>query len=252
MPKTVAVVQARTSSTRLPNKVLKNLKGKPVIEQLFHQLSFCSNLDEVVLATSDDPSDTPLETWAAERGIHLYRGDLDDVLDRYYQAAKEFGAETVVRITGDCPLIDPDIVDEVIALYNSGTYDYVSNVDPPTFPDGLDTEVFSIEALGRAWEDATLKSDREHVTTYIRNNKELFRTANYANESDLSHYRITLDKPEDYEVISHIYHKLYKSEEPISMRDVLLLLENDDMLASLNKDIKRNEGYDKSLREDEG
>lgn len=251
MKKIIAIVQARMSSSRLPNKVLMNLGGRPVIEQVFHQLSFSKKIDDTILATSFDKSDDPLEQWAKKNNIKYFRGDLNNVLKRFFDAAVKFNADIIVRITADCPLIDPEVVDEVIKGFLSGNYDYYSNINPPTFPDGLDTEVFSFSALEKTYKNAKLLSEIEHVTPYIRNNPDIFKIGNYSSENDFSHFRWTLDTIEDYEFISIIYEKLYKNNSYISWKEVIKFLNINKELIKINSHILRNEGYIKSLKEDQ-
>lgn len=248
--KIVCIVQARMSSSRLPGKMLKPLAGKPNIEQVFRQLSFSKRIERSILATSTDAADDRLYEWAAGNNTECFRGNLDDVLDRFYRAAEKSGADILVRVTGDCPLIDPKVIDSVIGLHLEKGFDYTSNVDPPTFPDGYDTEVFNFDALKRAWKDAVLKSDREHVTPFIRNGKDIFKTGNYVSGSHLEHLRVTLDNEEDYRLISLIYEKLYKENKYISLEDVLDFFEKNPESLEINKNIERNEGYKKSLGED--
>ena len=239
------------SSSRLPGKVLKKLNGMSVIECVFNQLSYSKNISKVVLATTIDKTDDDLENWAIKNNIYYHRGSLNDVLDRYYQTAKKYFADVVIRVTADCPLIDPEIVDLVIDEFNSDNYDYVSNVVPPTYPDGLDTEVFSFHTLEKVWKKAMLKSDREHVTTYIRNNLNEFRTKNVSYSENLEHLRWTLDNQEDYEFLKIIYKSLYKRNSFIKMNEVLELLNTKKDLMDLNSHIKRNEGYQKSVSNDQ-
>jgi len=248
--KTVVIIQARVSSTRLPGKVLLPLGGESVIGQVFHQLSYCKNISSTILATSVDPTDDRLAEWAEKNLIRVERGSLDDVLDRFYQCAVKVQAETIVRVTGDCPLIDPSIVDKVISFYYSGKYDYVSNTDPPSFPDGMDTEVFSMDALTRAWKESKLRSEREHVTPFIRNKKNGFRIGNYSHSENLETLRLTLDNPEDYSLISIIYEMLSQQGTYISMDSIIALLKNEKSLIEINKKIQRNEGYIASLKKD--
>jgi spore coat polysaccharide biosynthesis protein SpsF (cytidylyltransferase family) len=238
------------SSTRLPGKVMLPLATRPVVEQVFRQLSFSRSLRSTILATSVDPSDQPLVSWAETNKIVFYRGNLEDVLDRYYQTAQMAHADTIVRITADCPLIDPEIVDRVVDKLISGDWDYVSNTNPPTFPDGLDVEAFSFEALTEAWREAKLKSDREHVTPYIRRNA-YFKKYNVCSPKPYDCFRWTLDEPEDYSLLSVIYNRLYDAEKPILLHDVLTLLDQNPFLGRINSRLVRNEGYLKSLLEDE-
>ena len=250
MKKIVAIVQARLSSKRLSNKVLMDLSGRTVVGQVFNQLSFSKLINDVVLATSLDKSDDPLENWANENNQKFYRGDLNNVLKRFYDTAKKFNADIIVRITADCPLIDPEVVDSVVKGYLEGDYDYFTNTNPPTFPDGLDTEVFSFSTLKKTYEEAKLQSEIEHVTPYIKNHNRKFRIGNYVSEINYEHYRWTLDNDEDYKFISEVYKRLHKKGPFIKWNDVINLLETDEKLVNINSHISRNLGFAKSLNED--
>jgi|TARA_Y100000294_G_scaffold162980_1_gene168426 spore coat polysaccharide biosynthesis protein SpsF (cytidylyltransferase family) len=163
----VCIVQARVRSTRLFGKVLREVQGRALIDVLLHRLSRSRGIDRIIVATGEDIENDVLATKVEKLGHDVFRGSEEDVLDRYFKAARCYGADAVVRITGDCPLIDPAIVDDVIDLYRSSDVDYCSNTTPPTFPDGLDVELFSFESLKGAWENAVTIYDREHVTPYI-------------------------------------------------------------------------------------
>lgn len=250
MKKIVAIVQARMSSTRLPNKVLMNLGGKTVVGQVVNQLSYSKLLNEVVLATSTDKIDDPLEKWAMEHNVRYFRGDLDNVLKRYFDTAKQTKADIIVRITADCPLIDPEVVDNVISNFLEGGYDYYSNTNPPTFPDGLDTEVFSFTTLEKAYKEADLQSEFEHVTPYIRNHPETFKTGNYKSEIHYENLRWTLDNREDYDLLTQLFTALNKENSFINYKEVIDYVHANSELLKTNAHIKRNEGYIKSLIED--
>ena len=243
-----AIIQARMGSTRLPGKTLMDISGHPMLWHVVNRARQIEALDEIVVATSDNASDDSIVAFCKQERIPCFRGDEDDVLDRYYQAAKWIGADVIVRITPDCPLIDPDVVDDVVKCYVDGDYDYVSNTDPPTFPDGLDTEVFSFEALERAWREAKLQSEREHVTPYIRKHPELFRIGNVTYGEDLSSMRWTVDEPQDLEFVRAVYDHLESMSS--GMADVLDVLKKHPELMEINAGIGRNEGYQKSVRED--
>lgn len=236
---TAAIVQARMGSTRLPGKVLKRLGERLVLEQVIFQLEHTKELNGVVVATSTEKEDDPIYDLCISKNWSVHRGDLKDVLDRYYGAASKFDVTTVVRITSDCPLIDPFVVDKVVRLYKSGSFAYASNINPPTFPDGLDCEVFSYEALSRARKDAKDPIEREHVTPYIRNHPELFPKANLTNDPDLSSYRWTLDREEDYQFLSKVVSKLANKREVITYQTVLEILKDNPELASINQHIVR-------------
>ena len=207
--KVIAIVQARLGSIRLPGKVLKEINGKSLIEFLFYRLYQSKKIDKIILATSEADENDPLAELITKLGFDVYRGSENDVLDRYYNAAKQYHPETVVRITGDCPIIDPILVDEVISLYEKENADYVSNTNPPTYPDGLDAEVFSFESLKIAHEQAKEPFDREHVTPFIKTRNQ-FSRKNLTNKIDLSNERWTVDEPEDFLVIENVIkHDLY-------------------------------------------
>lgn len=250
--KTVVIVQARMGSTRLPNKVLLDIEGEPTLWRVINRLSYTKTVDEIIIATTESPSDDAIENFAKENGIKYFRGSENDVLDRYYQCAKNHQADTIVRITADCPLIDPRVVDKIVGFFkeHQDIYDYVSNVIPPTFPDGLDTEVFSFSALEKAWKEAKYTSEREHVTAYIYKNPNKFKLYNITNDIDYSALRWTLDTENDLIFIREVYKMLGKDNEIFYMEDVIQLLNKNPELKNINSDNTRNEGYIKSLAED--
>ena len=212
------------------------------------RLKRSSRIDKIVLATSWDESDDVLAETVTKTGVEVFRGSLDDVLDRYYQCAKKYQPEHVVRITGDCPVIDWRIVDAVIGKHLTEGNDYTSTSEE--YPDGLDTEVVRFSALERAWEGARMASEREHVTLYIRNHAEKFRCEKKECERKLNHMRWTVDEPQDFELIRQIFEELYPINEDFAMQDILQLLERRPEMSVVNQDIRRNEGLLKSLRED--
>ncbi len=244
----VAIVQARMTSTRLPGKVMKEICGRPILWHVVHRLKESKRLDRIVVATSVDGSDDTIMEWCNREDIPFYRGSLDDVLDRYYQTAKRFGVKTIVRITADCPLIDPEIVDMAVERFLDGRYDYVSTGG--TFPDGLDTEVFSLEALERAWKEADLLSEREHVTPYIWKHPDIFRLSSIKCEEDLSDMRWTVDEERDFVFVTRIFEAFECTERVFHMDEILEILRKDPSLLDINAGIERNEGYARSLRED--
>ena len=250
----VAIIQARMGATRLPGKVLMNLAGKPVLWHIITRLQRATHLDSICVATTIENEDNRINEVCRMWDIPVCRGSRDDVLSRYYECAKRIGMQGgkedyIVRITADCPLIDPMIVDILIEKAVHGHYDYVSNTDPPTFPDGLDVEVFRFDALETAVKEARLNSEREHVTPFIRKNKAVLKY-NYARTPDLSNIRLTLDTCEDYKMITTIYDALYHEGEIISLKDVLNLLDFRSDILAINAQYKRNEGYEKSLCQD--
>lgn len=233
----VAVIQARMGSTRLPGKVMKTILGKPVILWDIDRVSLSKLIDEIVVAIPFGKQDDVIADTIEEYNnkILISRGSEGDVLDRYYNAAVQTNADVVVRITSDCPLIDPVVVDHVIEQFLNNDCDYCSNSLQRTYPRGLDTEVFSFESLERAWKEAHALYEREHVTPYIRGNSDKFILLNVENNVDLSHLRWTLDYPEDFEFITEIYKRLYPKKKIFYMEDILDVLNREPWLLEINK-----------------
>lgn len=249
----IAVIQARMGSSRLPNKVMLSLCNKPVLWHVVNRTASSKKIDRLLVATSEDSSNDIIRKYCKEKDINCFSGNEDDVLDRYYSALKDVNAsedDLVVRITADCPLIDPVLIDKIIERHIDTNSDYISNCIDPTYPDGLDCEVFKVSALQKAWVKAALKSEREHVTLYIRNHPEIFKIQNYKGDTDLSNLRWTLDEKEDFQLIEEIYQTLYKEDGIFTTDDILDLLENKPELIAVNAKYARNEGLMKSLRED--
>jgi spore coat polysaccharide biosynthesis protein SpsF len=242
------IIQARMGSTRLPGKVLKELEtGKTCLEYVIQQLQAVFDIKNVVIATTILEEDDVIEQFCIERGINVFRGEPRNVLDRYYNCAKEFSMQNIVRITSDCPLIDPEIVSELIKKMRAGEFDYVSNALKRTFPIGLDAEIFTFHALEQSWKVAELSSEKEHVTPFIKKNFKSFKQYNLENDEDKSNIRITLDMPEDLILIRSIVSKI--SNRPILYKDLMELFEREPQILSINKNIK-HDGYERSLRED--
>ncbi len=238
--KIVALVQARTGSVRLPQKVLKPILNKPMIELLLSRLSLSTELDEIVVATSEEKRDDKLESTVESLGFKCTRGSEKDVLNRFYKSAKFLEADVIVRITGDCPLVDSKLVDECIRGYKKDKVDYFSNIDPATYPDGLDIEVMSFQSLERANREADSDFDREHVTPYIRNS-DSFSKSSIQNEEDLSSQRWSVDEPEDLIVVTKIF-EYFSPDIFFDWKKVLELLKIRPELFEDNKKIKNNEG----------
>jgi spore coat polysaccharide biosynthesis protein SpsF len=246
----LAVLQARVSSSRLPGKVLKPILGVPMILRQAERVRRAVEVDRLLVATSVDPSDDPLAELCAGNGIECFRGSLDDVLDRFYRAARPFSPDHVVRLTGDCPLADPKLIDSVISFHRGGEYDYVSNALEPTFPDGLDVEVCRFPSLEQACREANLPSEREHVTPFLYHRPERFRIGSYKGDVDLSRLRWTVDEPDDFELVTRIYGELYPVRRDFTTGDILSLLERKPDLKTLNTHHRRNEGLERSLEAD--
>lgn len=238
------------SSSRLPGKVLMPILGEPMLFRHIERLNRSREIDQIVVATSTDASDDALVQACVQRGVAWYRGSLDDVLQRFAQAAEPYAPEIVVRLTGDCPLADPVVIDEVIRFFRAGKYDYASNCMPPTFPDGLDVEVVRYSCLQESEREARLPSHREHVTPFLRAHPERFRIGNYASADDRSELRWTVDEPEDFEFVRRVYEEIYPTKPNFTTRDILDLLERQPELQTLNSAFERNEGVKNSLRAD--
>lgn len=242
MNKVTAILQMRIGSTRLPKKILKNIAGKPMLWHFTNRVKKAKLIDEIIIATTTKDEDDMIVKWARSNGLKHYRGSTEDVLDRFYQTATKFKAEVIVRVTPDCPLIDPEVMDKVIKYFLDGDFDYVSNTIKRNYPDGLDTEVFSYDALKKAWKEAKMASEREHVTPYIWKHPKMFKIGSVECEEDLSHMRWCVDTERDLEFVREIYKRLYKEGKVFHMSDVLKLLKKHPELMEINKGIARDEG----------
>jgi spore coat polysaccharide biosynthesis protein SpsF (cytidylyltransferase family) len=242
-----AIIQARLSSTRLPNKVLLPLGDKTVLEHVIDRVTQAKHISRVIVATSTEDEDGQIAALCDRIGVACFRGSLHDVLDRYYHAAKAYNAQHICRVTGDCPLIDPHAIDEVAEVYIKGGYDFVSNSHPvATYPDGYDCWIFSFAALKKSWREAKLFSEREHVTSYIWNHPELFKTYNVKNDTDLSKHRLTIDEPRDYKLLQQVIAHV----SDLTTDNIIHFLDTHTDVSSINADIMRDEGYAKSLEQD--
>ncbi|MEK4484804.1 glycosyltransferase family protein [Psychrobacillus sp. FSL H8-0484] len=222
----LAIIQARMGSTRLPGKILKKVNGKALLAYQIERVRQSKCIDKIVIATTIDQKDEPIVEFCEQYGVDYYRGSENDVLARYYEAAEQFEGDIIVRLTSDCPIIDPIVMDETICYYidHASEFDYVSNTIERTYPRGLDTEVFSREALEKSYKEATLERDREHVTAYMYTNPEKFRLGSISNPQDLGHYRWTVDTVEDFELIELILKELYHFSKMFYMDDVINIL----------------------------
>ena len=243
------IIQARMGSSRLTGKVLMSLDGKnSVLYYTVNQLKHSKLIDRIIIATTTLHEDDKIIEIANEMNVQTFRGSTTDLLDRYYKCAKEFSLTNIVRITSDNPLIDPTLVDQAIEKFSEGSFDYVTNFIPRTFPQGTETEVFSSIALEKAWKEAKKPSEREHVTPYFYNNPNKFKILKIKHPDNLSKLRWTVDQEPDLELVRAIISKIKK--RPILMKDIISLLENEPELVNINKDYVMNEGYLKSIKED--
>lgn len=244
------IIQARMGLSRLPGKVFMNLEGtKTVLAYTVEQLTYCKHVDKIVIATTKLKEDDKVVDFAKKSGIGCFRGNSTNVLDRYYNCAKKFHFSIIVRITADCPLIDPQIVDMAIEKFQKNSYDYVTNCLKRTYPYGTEVEVFSFWALEEAWKNAVLPSEKEHVTPYFRKHPERFRIYNIEYNEDISNYRWTVDRENDLLLVKKVVTKI--KERPILMEHIISLVMREPTLLQINNNNIPNEGYLKSLKEDE-
>jgi len=246
----LGILQARASSRRLPGKVLKPILGRPMLERQIERLRRARRLDKLVVATSTDASDDAIAALCQSLATDCFRGSLDDVLDRFYQAAQRYAPRAVVRLTGDCPLADSEVIDQLIDMHMAGGFDYTSNAVKRSYPDGLDAEVMEFHCLETAWREATLPSEREHVTPYIRAQRERYRFGDLVQPQDLSEQRWVVDDPEDFAFIGAIYEALYPENSAFITADILALLERRPDIAAKMGQAPINEGYQRSLAAD--
>ena len=239
--KVVIIIQARMGSTRLPGKILKSVLQKTLLEYEVERLKRIKTPHQIVVATTTDKKDDAVEELCKKIKVETFRGSESDVLSRYFEAAKRFKANVVVRITADCPLIEPEIVDQAIQIFlqSATSAAYVSNTIHRTFPRGLDVEVFSFEALKNAHENAKDQADREHVTPFIKRHTDLPNLKNILNDKDFSHYRWTVDTPEDFELIKRVLEALYPRNPNFHLNDVLKLLDLHPEWPKLNAHIEQ-------------
>lgn len=246
-----AIIQARMSSTRLPGKVLKKVLGKTLLEHQLDRIRSASKLDRIVVATSTSVSDSVIADLCREKKIECFRGSENDVLGRYYECAKSIGADTIVRLTADCPLSDPDIVDKVVGLFLASGADYAGNTVPPNtskFPDGTDVEVFTMASLERANKECKDPHDREHVTFYFWKHNNGFKLAQLANSKDYSKYRFTVDYPEDFEVVKFILKALDKRKSFGHVDEIIEILDSNPEVKAKNSRYYFGIGWEKSKK----
>ncbi len=243
----LGILQARTSSSRLPGKVLLPILGRPMILLQIERLKRAKRLDALVLATSTDPSDDALAAVAADSGIAVHRGSLNDVLERFVSAATRLKPQWVVRLTGDCPLADPQLIDRLVSETIAANADYGSTALTPTFPDGLDAEITRFDVLTAISSEPRTQDERDHVTLAIHRNPQRFRLHSITGSPDLSSLRWTVDEPRDLAFVTAVYEALYPANPAFGTQDILRLLNERPGLTRMNGDIQRNEGLIKSL-----
>lgn len=242
--KVTAIIQARCGSTRLPGKIFMEIDGKPLLWHVVNRLTYAELIDDVVVATTTDSKDDATAEWCKENGIKCFRGSEDDVLSRFYNAAIEFPCDVIVRVTADDPFKEPCIIDKIIKKLFDENLDLSTNVFPPSYPEGLDCEVFTFNVLQTMEKITNDPYNREHVTPYIYNNPDKFKIGNVTSSRQLSSYRWTIDNKEDYDMVNEIYKKRKdRSKGILLMEEILEILEENPKIASINSDVKRSGMY---------
>ena len=243
------IIQARMGSTRLPGKVLMDVtKEKPVLYYVINQLKHCKSIEKIIVATTTLQEDDKIVQFCMDNKVSCFRGDSKNVLERHYRCAEKFSLSKIIRMPSDKPLLDPEVVDKIVEVFNSNSFDYVTNFLPSTFPGGTEVEVLSFDSLKKSWENAALPSEKEHVTNYIYNNRNDFRIFNVVNSEDLCNFRWAVDRIEDLRLVREIVSKIHKN--PILIKDILELFKNEPNLVEINKQVDGNEGNTKSEKED--
>ncbi len=252
--RTVAIIQARMSSSRLPGKVLEDIAGQPMLVRVLERARRAKTVDDVMVATTTDPSDDPIEAMCRERGYPWYRGSMFDVLDRYYGAARLARADMIVRVTADCPVIDPAVIDQVVQAFHAQSADFACNRLPPpwkrTWPIGLDTEVCSFAGLERAWKEAGLPYEREHVMPFFYDAAGRFKVVVVDHDPDYGAQRWTVDTAEDLQLLREIFAH-FQGSDAFSWLDVLRLVESEPQLLQINAGVRHKIGTEVDSRMDD-
>lgn len=244
----VAIIQARLGSTRLPAKIFKDLSGKPLIYHICNRLKVSKLINKLVIATTNLLEDDLINDWAEQNGIVCFRGSEDNVLSRYYHAATDADAEVIVRITADDPFKDAIIIDKIINILIKEKLDFACNNFPPSFPEGLDVEVFTYSAIKKAYENSIDDFEKEHVTQYFYRNTDLVKMKNFAYSEDMSNLRLTVDTQKDFILAEEIYNRFYSTNEFFGFDEILSLYKSEPDLFKINQNEKRSTLYDNSKK----
>ncbi len=239
----VAIIQARTGSTRLPNKIFLKLANTSLLSHVVNRLRPSKEIDKIVIATTTSSKDNSVEEWCLNNSLDYFRGSENNVLDRYYQTAKKFNADIIIRVTADDPFKDYRLIDQAVKIIKDKKYDFVCNNNPVSFPEGLDVEVLTMNSLTQSFQNSNSKFDQENVNQYIHLNKSNFKIFNIKNNKNLSHYRWTLDTIEDYNFIKLIYNYLYIKDELFLTEEIYKLLEQKPFLLDINKNVTKSTLY---------
>ena len=248
----VAVIQARMGSSRVSGKVLREILGKPMLWHLVSRVQEVEYIDDVVIATTDSRNDDSLEAFAHNFRLGIYRGSENDIVDRILNAGKKYSADAIVRIWGDCPLIDPALIDKVLAEFTEGNYDYANNTNPRTYPAGMDFEVYTLVSLEKIWNETNDSYYRQYPFEYVYDYQDSFRALYDKSDVDLSDIHLTVDYPKDFELVTEIYKHLYDSQQVFHLEDIVRLLEANPDLKTKNKGLARNIEYYRSKKLREG
>ena len=246
----IAILQARMGSSRLPGKVLRKIRGKTLLELCLNRIKQSRLIDKIVIATTTKSSDDIIEELAQNLGFDCFRGSEIDLLDRFWQCANKYKADVVVRLTSDDPFVDYQVLDRAIKIFNENQVDFVTNHFEPTYPEGLDVEVYSVGALKRSWQESQLLSEREHVFPYIQNHPDDFKIINFRQKHDYSHLRWTIDYECDFEMTKIIYDYLYDDNPIFLQNDILSVLKKHPEITEINAHIKRKEGVNRTKAND--
>ena len=241
--KVVAIIQARMGSTRLPDKVLMKINGHTILEEVIRRVKGIKGVDEVIVATTENPKDSKIVSLCNKLKAKVFRGSEEDVLDRYYQCAKEANVDVIIRITSDCPLLDHKIVEEGLKLFLSTNADYVSNAIKRTYPRGLDFEIFKFTALGKAWKEGKESTDREHVTPYIYENPQNFKILQLLSDKNYSDYRLTVDTQIDLELVRSIFKALDRNNKTFGLNQIIRFLKKNPELAQINSEVVQKDKH---------
>lgn len=248
----LGVIQARMRSTRLPGKALHEIQGKPLLRQLHDRMAFSRFIDKIVIATAEGEANRPIWEFAKEHNIDYFAGSESDLTDRLYQTGKKYNADIIVRVTGDCPLVDYRIIDRMVQFYldNRDKYDFVSNTIETTYPDGLDLDMMPFTTIEKMWNEVKDPFWREWFNSYIVEHPQDFRLANIKNDKDLSDLRWTVDYEEDFVFVKKVFDELYPKKKDFSMEDVLKLIEEDPSILEINSKYTRNAAYYEARKEE--
>ncbi len=246
MTNVITIIQARFSSNRLPGKVLMKINNKTVLERVYERVSLATKCNKVIVATSNHQTDDAIYELCNQKNMNVFRGSLENVLERFYLCSKYYSASTIVRVTADCPLICPRTIDSALEKFNSNNFDYLSNTCPPeksSFPDGSDVEIFTFDALEKSYFNESKYKDNEHVTFQFWKDQSRYSSYIMTTPNDLSDYRYTLDYPEDLEVIKFIYHELSRLNLYGSVKEIVEILRNNDDIRNYNSKYKQGDGW---------